>query len=83
MNLANLQFWLVLVGLSGFFAVLTTAGLVQGAAWVNGETVYRALPLIAPYMGLRLAFGILIIIGAFVGLYNVLMTLARGERIEP
>ena len=59
--------------------MLTIAGLIQGAAWVNGETVYRVLPLISPYMGLRLAFGIVIIIGAFVGLYNVFMTLTRGE----
>lgn len=83
MNLANLQFWLVLVGVSGFFGVLTIAGLIQGGAWANGETVYRALPLIAPYMGLRLAFGLLIVTGAFIGLYNVLMTLARGERLQP
>jgi len=83
MNLANLQFWLVSIGLSGFFVVLTIAGLTQGAAWVSGETVYRALPLIAPYMGLRLASGILIIIGAYVGLYNVIMTLLRGEPVQP
>jgi cytochrome c oxidase cbb3-type subunit 1 len=83
MNLANLQFWLVLVGVSGFFGVLTIAGLIQGGAWANGETVYRALPLIAPYMGLRLAFGLLIVSGAFIGLYNVLMTLARGEQMQP
>jgi cbb3-type cytochrome c oxidase subunit I len=83
MNLANLQFWLISVGLTGFFVVLTIAGLTQGGAWLNGETVYRALPLIAPYMGLRLASGILIIAGAYVGLYNVIMTLLRGEPIRP
>lgn len=83
MSLVNVQFWLVLTGLLGFFAVLTTAGLIQGAAWVNGETVYRALPLIAPYMAARAMFGILIIAGAFIGLYVVLMTLARGESTQP
>lgn len=82
MHLANLQFWLVSLGLLGFFVVLTIAGLTQGAGWVNGETVYRVLPLISPYMGLRLASGVLIIIGAYVGLYNVLMTLLRGEPIQ-
>jgi cytochrome c oxidase cbb3-type subunit 1/cytochrome c oxidase cbb3-type subunit I/II len=83
MALANLQFWLLLVGLSGFFAVLTIAGLLQGGAWANGETVYRALPLIAPYMGMRAMFGILIMLGAFIGLYNMLMTLTHGERAQP
>lgn len=82
-SLANLQFWLVTVGLSGFFMVLTIAGLTQGAGWLNGETVYRVLPFIAPYMGLRLLFGILIIFGAFIGLYNMAMTLARGKRVIP
>ncbi len=56
-NLANLQFWMILTGIAGFFVVLTIAGLIQGAAWVNGETEYRVLPTISPYMGLRLAFG--------------------------
>jgi cytochrome c oxidase cbb3-type subunit I len=79
MNLANLQYWLVLIGVSGFFFVLTIAGLVQGSAWVNGETVYRVLPVLSPYMGLRLMFGVLIILGAFIGLYNIIMTLRRGE----
>jgi cbb3-type cytochrome c oxidase subunit I len=82
MHLANLQFWLVSVGLLGFFVVLTIAGLTQGAAWISGETIYRALPLIAPYMGLRLASGVLIIIGAYIGLYNVVMTLVRGEPLQ-
>jgi cytochrome c oxidase cbb3-type subunit I len=81
MGLANLQFWLILIGVSGFFLELTIAGLIQGAAWSNGETIYRALPMLSPYMGLRLATGILIILAAFVGLYNVLMTLYRGEPI--
>ena len=79
-GLANLQFWLVSIGLSGFFVVLTIAGLTQGAGWINGETVYRVLPLISPYMALRLLFGIPIILGAFVGLYNTVMTLTRGEQ---
>jgi len=83
MALANLQFWLLSVGVLGFFLVLTIAGLVQGSGWLNGESVYRVLPLISPYMGLRLAFGIPIIVAAFLGLYNVLMTLTRGERIAP
>lgn len=77
------QFWLITFGLTGFFAVLTIAGLIQGQAWYNGEVVVRVLPEVHPYMILRLAFGLSIITGALVGLYNVWMTLRRGERFDP
>ena len=42
--LADLQYWLVLIGVVGFTVVLTIAGLIQGNAWLNGETIYRILP---------------------------------------
>ncbi len=80
-KLVNLQFGLVLFGLMGFFLVLTAAGLIQGSAWYNGETVYRVLPQIAVYMGLRALLGLFIITAAFVGLYNLVMTLRRGETV--
>ncbi len=72
-----------LFGLLGFFVVLTTAGLVQGEGWRNGELVYRVLPQIAVYMVLRAAFGVFIFSGAAIGLYNVVMTLRRGEPFTP
>ena len=73
--LADMQYWLVLLGMSGFFTVLTAAGLIQGHGWLNGETVYRMLPEIHPYMVLRLSVGILIVSGAVIGLYNIYMSL--------
>lgn len=79
--LADMQYWLVLIGITGFFAVLTGAGLVQGNAWLNGETVYRALPQIHVYMVLRAALGILIFGGAVIGLYNIFMTVYRPKRV--
>jgi cbb3-type cytochrome c oxidase subunit I len=82
-RLLAVQFGLVLFGLGGFFVVLTAAGLVQGSGWQNGETVYRVLPEIAPYMALRALSGVFIITGALLGFYNVIMTLSRGPRPEP
>jgi cbb3-type cytochrome c oxidase subunit I len=82
-KLVNLQFGLTLFGLVGFFAVLTTAGLIQGSAWLNGEVVYRVLPQIAVYMALRATLGLFIIAAAFIGLYNLIMTLRRGESLAP
>jgi len=80
-KLVNLQFGLLVVGLCGFFIVLTIAGLIQGGAWYNGEVVYRVLPEIGVYMALRAMFGISIGTAAGIGLFNVIMTLAAGERI--
>lgn len=81
-KLVNAQYWLTLLGLLGFFVTLSAAGLIQGQNWNNGETVYRVLPLMKPYMTLRLMEGLLIIIGSYIGLYNVIKTLTSGERIE-
>ena len=79
-KLVSLQFGLITFGLTGFFLVLTAAGLIQGGAWNNGETVYRVLPQLAPYFVSRAALGIFILIAAFVGLYNAVMTLVgAGE----
>ncbi len=73
--LADLQYWLVLIGITGFSVVLTIVGLIQGNAWFNGETVYRVLPEIHLYYVLRLSLGALIATGAYIGLYNILRTL--------
>jgi cytochrome c oxidase cbb3-type subunit 1 len=74
-RLADVQYWLVLLGLAGFFAVLTAGGLVQGNGWLNGETVYRMLPQIHVYMVWRAAIGVLLVGGAMIGLYNIFMSL--------
>ena len=51
--LADFQYWLILIGVVGFTVVLTIVGLIQGNAWLNGETVYRVLPEIHMYYVLR------------------------------
>ncbi len=73
--LADVQYWLVLIGITGFAVVLTTVGLIQGNAWYNGETLYRTLPEIQPYYILRASLGAFIMIGAYIGLYNVIRSL--------
>jgi cytochrome c oxidase cbb3-type subunit 1/cytochrome c oxidase cbb3-type subunit I/II len=82
-RLVSLQFGLVLTGIAGFFVVLTTAGLIQGSAWHSGIRVYPVLPELAVYMALRAMFGVFLITGAFVGLVNLVMTVRRGEPVEP
>ncbi len=70
-KLADIQYWLVLIGLSGFFLALTMAGLIQGTGWLYGKTVYVILPELHIYWVWRLGFGVLIMSGAVVGLYNI------------
>ena len=73
--LADVQYWLVLIGVTGFAVVLTVVGLIQGNAWYNGETLYRTLPMIQPYYILRASLGTFIMIGAYIGLYNIIRSL--------
>ena len=73
--LADLQYWLVMLGVIGFTVVLTIVGLIQGNAWLNGETIYRVLPEIHMYYVLRVSIGLLIMSGAYIGLYNIFRTL--------
>ena len=59
----------------GFTIVLTIVGLDPGIAWLNGETVYRVLPEIHVYYIVRASLGLMIFVGAMLGLYNILQTL--------
>lgn len=81
-KLVSLQFGLITFGLTGFFLVLTAAGLIQGTAWHNGETVLRVLPQLAPFMASRAALGVFILAAALIGLYNALMTVCCGKEVE-
>jgi cytochrome c oxidase cbb3-type subunit I len=81
-RVAEVQYWLVLIGLIGFFLVLTTVGLIQGQGWLNGEVVYRLLPQMALYMVLRAMLGILVITGGVLFAVNVFMTLFRGKAVD-
>ncbi|MGD9235740.1 MAG: cbb3-type cytochrome c oxidase subunit I [Desulfobacterales bacterium] len=73
--LADVQYWLVLIGVTGFAVVLTVVGLIQGNAWYNGEALYRTLPMIQPYYILRASLGLFIMLGAYIGLYNIIRSL--------
>jgi cytochrome c oxidase cbb3-type subunit I len=79
--LADLQYWLMLIGVVGFTVVLTIAGLIQGNAWLNGETVYRLLPEIHMYYVVRAAIGLMVFSAAIIGLYNILRTLLPREGV--
>ena len=75
-NLADAQYWLMLIGIIGFFSALTAAGLAQGTAWVTlGQQVVRAYPVVKPYFLARTWFGTMIWMGVLMQLVNIGMTL--------
>ena len=78
-RLADIQYWLLLIGLTGFFVVLTMAGLIQGSAWLSGAVVYKVLPELHVYWVWRLGFGVLIAAGAATGLYNTVRSIYGGS----
>jgi heme/copper-type cytochrome/quinol oxidase subunit 1 len=82
LRLAEVQYWVMLTGVVGFFVVLTGAGLLQGHAWLNGEMVYRVLPELTVYMVLRGAVGVAVTVGACLQLFNVVMTLYFGRLLR-
>jgi len=80
-KLANVHFWLILVGQLLFTATLWVAGIVQGAMWkatnADGSLAYSFLDSVAamyPFWAVRLAGGLLYFGGIAVFAYNLLMT---------
>jgi cytochrome c oxidase cbb3-type subunit I len=73
--LADFQYWMILIGAVGFTVVLTIAGLIQGNAWLNGETVYRVLSQLHVYFVVRAALGVLIFGSALLSFYNIVRSL--------
>ena len=68
-NLADTQYWLMLIGVNGYFWALTAAGVAQGSAWITlGEQVVKAYPIVKPYFLLRSVFGGLFAIGVLMQL---------------
>ena len=81
--LADFQYWMVLIGVVGFTVVLTIAGMTQGNAWLNGQAVYRVLPMVHVYYIVRAALGLMLFTSAIVGLYNILRTFLANPGDTP
>src|SRR5438045_1882086 len=47
-GVAEAQFWLITVGFLLMMLSLQIGGLLQGAAWLNGDSVYKVLPSLKP-----------------------------------
>ena len=81
-RLANIQYWLLLTGLTGFFVVLTMAGLIQGSGWLSGQDVYKVLPELHIYWAWRAGFGAIIAVASVIGFYNIVRSVYGSKTTE-
>jgi cytochrome c oxidase cbb3-type subunit I len=89
-KLANVHFWLALVGQLIFSITMWITGIRQGWMWkatdAEGKLVYRNfVDTVAgnyPYWHTRTLGGIIFTIGMGVFAFNVLMTIRKGRALE-
>jgi cytochrome c oxidase cbb3-type subunit I len=74
-SLTEWQYWLVTVGFTGFFSVLTLAGFQQGFNWQAGIPEVNVLPELHPYFIARGIFGVMIVASGIVQMVNIGLTI--------
>ena len=84
--LANLHFWLVLIGQLIYSISMWVAGFQQASMWralnADGSLTYNfveALSAMYPYWWVRAASGVIYLAGLAVFVYNLVMTARKGE----
>ncbi len=80
--LAEIQFWMVVGGFLLIMISLQVVGLIQGAEWLRGETVYKTVQDLRPYFIVRAIGGSMVVVGAYIQLYNIYKTVRSGRRME-
>jgi cbb3-type cytochrome oxidase subunit 1 len=74
-SLSEWMYWLVTVGFTGFFSVLTLAGFQQGFAWQDGIPEVNVLNELHAYYIARGIFGAMIVLSGIVQIVNIGMTI--------
>ena len=59
--LVGIHFWLALVGYLIYVVAISTAGILQGFAWVAGESFIRSVEAAQPMWLWRTAGGVLMV----------------------
>jgi cytochrome c oxidase cbb3-type subunit 1 len=85
-KLANLHFWLILVGQLLFTVTMWIAGIQQGAMWkarnTDGSLTYSFLEVVTalyPYWKIRFLGGLVYFAGIVVFGYNLIMTVRKSK----
>ncbi len=74
-SLTEWMYWLVTIGFTGFFTVLTLAGFQQGYEWEQGIPEVNVLPQLHGYYIARGIFGAMIVLSGIVQIVNIGMTI--------
>ena len=85
-NLVNVHFWLSTIGTVVYAVALWVSGIMQGLMWRDydeyGTLTYTFVESVAamhPYYTMRTIGGIIFNLGAWIMLYNVVMTVRRAS----
>lgn len=89
-KLANFHFWIGTLGIILYALPMYVAGFVQAQMWKqfnsDGSLVYgnflETVKEIMPMYAMRAVGGTMFIIGLFVMVYNIIMTIRQGKAIE-
>jgi len=83
-KLVNLHFWLHTIGLVVYICAMWVSGIMQGLMWRAygdfGNLVYSFAETVSamhPYYAMRAMGGVLVLLGACVMLYNIIMTITK------
>jgi len=76
------HFWMATGGFVLMMLSLQIAGLIQGAAWLQGTPVENLLPQLKPYFIARSIGGAMMVTSGFIMAYNLYKTATVGEREE-
>ena len=80
----GIHFWLALIGVTVYVAVLSIAGTEQGLTWANGDPFIASVEAAAPYWLARAVSGTMMFLAHVVFAYNVYtMTLAPYRSAAP
>lgn len=78
-GLAEIQFWLVTAGFLLMMLSLQIGGLIQGAMWLNGDSQYKVLPELKPYLVIRAISGAMIVLSGILQAWNIYKTVTSSQ----
>ncbi len=87
--LINLHFWIATIGIVLYIAAMWIAGVMQGLMWratnPDGTLTYTFVESVKatyPYYVIRVAGGLLFLVGMLIMAYNMIQTIRRAEPVD-